>query len=81
MKIVIEGASGKNIHLHLPSRLMLNRATAAVLPSVLEQSGISISRKQVIYLLDTIHDCRRRFPDWVLVEVNSADGEYVEVKL
>ena len=81
MKIVVKQTEGKNIRLMFPSRLILNRATAAFVPLALKDSDLKITRQQAYAMIRVILDCRRRFPDWTLAEVDTADGEHIRVKL
>lgn len=64
-----------------PSRLILNRVTAAFVPLALKDSDLKITRRQAYAMIKTILDCRRRFPNWSLVEVDSADGDHIRIKL
>lgn len=80
MKIRIQ-AEGTNLNLPIPTGLVLNRFTAALLPKVLEENGIHLTGPQAQRLVSVIHQFRRSHPDWVLVEVESANGEQVIVKL
>ena len=81
MKVLIKGSEGKNFRIVLPSALVLNRFFAGVLSKALEQNGIAIDRRQTAALLKELSRFRREHRDWKLVEVESADGECVEVKI
>ena len=80
MKIKVR-AEGVNLNLPIPTGLVLNRFTAALLPKVLEESGIHVTQAQAQRLVAAIRQFRRSHPDWVLVEVHAAKGEQVLVKL
>lgn len=81
MRIIVKQEKGKNIRILLPSRLILNRVTAAFIPLALKDSDLKITRRQAYAMIKTILDCRRRFPDWSLVEVDSTNGEHIRIKL
>lgn len=71
MKIHIR--DGKTFRLRLPNRLVCSRF-------VLKKAGLPITAKQARLLRTTIREFRRTHPEWVLVEVESADGQFVQVK-
>lgn len=81
MNIVIKSKQGKNIRIPLPSVLVFNRFTAGLMPKYLKQNGLDISKKQARVFVKELHRFRRRHRDWVLVEVQSASGDYVKIKL
>lgn len=83
MKIVIKGPGHRTIRILLPTRLVLNRPAIALWYTFSSEAASSLpcTKEQLLALIDTIHTCRRRFPDWTLVEVDSASGERVEVRL
>lgn len=81
MKIVVRSAAAENVKLRLPSALALNPVSALFLPKLLKRSGLAIDRKQAQLLVKAINQYRHSHPDWKLVEVESADGEYVEVTI
>lgn len=65
----------------IPTGLVFNDLTAALAPKFMEQNGITITAKQARKVIRAMRKFKRRHRDWVLVEVQSADGDYVEVKL
>lgn len=81
MRIVVQESKGKTIRIVLPTGLLLNRATALIMPGMLEKQGISLTRDQAVRIVQAIHVCRRHHPGWKLVEVESSNGDYVEVTL
>lgn len=81
MRIIVKQEKGKNIRILLPSRLVFNRFSAALIPLALKNSDLKINRRQARTMVKTILDCRRRFPNWSLVEVDSADGEHIRINL
>lgn len=81
MKIVVNSKDGTNIILPFPTGLMLNSAMAGIGMKYLKQHGINISKKQSSAFIKELNRFRRKHRDWVLVEVQSADGDYVKIKL
>ena len=83
MKIVIKEAEHRAIRIWLPSRLLLNRPAVALWYAFAKETtdALPCTKEQLLALIKTIHACRRTFPGWTLVEVQSADGDRVEIKL
>ena len=82
MRVTING-NDRHIPIKLlfPTGLVLNRLTVYFIPKALKDSNISLTRQQAVKLIKELKRCKKRFPDWKLVEVKTADGECVEVKL
>ena len=49
--------------------------------ALLKEYGIDISKEQAVVFVKALNRYRRKHPEWVLVEVESSNGEYVKVKL
>ena len=81
MKILVKDPNEPTVRIWLPTGLVLNRFTALLAPMVLKDQGIVITREQAMTFIKTLHDCKSRFPDWVMVEVQGAKGENVYIKL
>lgn len=83
MNILIKGPDHKTIRILLPTRLILNRPAIALWYAFGGESTAALpcTKEQLLALIKAIHTCRRRFPDWTLVEVTSANGEHIKVKL
>ena len=81
MKIVVKSNEGPNIWLPIPSGLVLNRFVAGFAPQYLKEYGLDITKEQAISFVKALNQYRRKYPEWVLAEVQSSDGEYVKVKL
>ena len=81
MKIVVKSNEGPNIWLPIPSRLVLNRFVGGFAPHYLKEYGLDITKEQAISFVKALNQYRRKHPEWVLVEVQTSDGEYVKVKL
>lgn len=81
MRIVVKSNEGPNLWLPFPSGLVLNRFVAGLAPKYLKQYGLNITKEQAIFFVKELNRYRRKHPEWVLVEVQSSDGEYVKIKL
>ena len=81
MRIVVKSNEGPNLWLPIPSGLVLNRFVAGFAPKYLREYGLNITKEQAISFSNELNRYRRKHPEWVLVEVESSDGEYVKVKL
>ena len=81
MKIQVTGG-GKNIRLSLPDWLIFSRMTvwlASRAGGKYVPEGISSRNMHV--LLGRLQKAKKKYGSWVLVEVESADGEHVKVEL
>lgn len=81
MKVHVKEVSGRGILIRFPSGLIFNRLSAVILPGILKQNGINLTREQAVAMVKTVNDCRRRFRNWNLVEVQDSGGDTVVVKL
>ena len=78
MNIIVNEVGGKNIHLRLPSGLVLNGLSANLLSVKLKDKNLNISSKQLRILFQAIKAYKANHPEWKLVEVHGHDGETVE---
>ena len=82
MRVIIkDNDRSRPIKLRFPTALLFNRLTASLAPIVLRDSEVTITRHQAVRLVKELKRCKRKFRDWKIVEVKSADGEWVEVRL
>ena len=81
MIVRIKSKDGPNLFIPFPLGLVCNRFTAGIAARAAAEGGVSATPEQMARLFRTIQDCKRRFPGWVITEVESADGDYVYVKL
>ena len=81
MRIVVKSDKRPDIRLSIPSGLVLNRLTAGFALKFLKESGLDITKEQAIAFIRELNRYRRQHPEWVLAEVQSPDGKYVEIKL
>ena len=79
MRITVREGGGKNICLIFPTGLVLNRVTAAIGSVQLRKENISISAEQLHVLFRTIKDYKKAHRDWKMVEVQSSEGDMVEI--
>ena len=79
MNIIVNEVGGKNIHLRLPSGLVLNGLSANLLSVKLKDKNLNISSKQLRILFQAIKAYKTNHPEWKLVEVHGHDGETVEI--
>lgn len=64
-----------------PTRLAINRLTAGFIRRKLRREGVTLSRKQTVRLIKSLHKYRRKHPEWNLVEACEAGGDNVIVRL
>ncbi len=81
MKIIVKDNEGRNFRLPIPTGIILNRFVAGIAPKYLKKYGIHITREQAIAFVIELNRYRRKHPQWVFVEAQSADDEYVYIKL
>ena len=81
MIIRIKSRNGPNLFIPIPLGLVCNRFTVGIAAKVMEQNGWHATPEQMAKLFRVIRECKRRFPGWVITEVESAEGDYVYVKL
>ena len=81
MKIRITGG-GKNLRIHIPDWLLFGGMTAWLVSNMggkYAPQGISPDKMRI--LLEELRKAKKKHGSWVLVEVNGADGEQIEVTL
>lgn len=81
MKIVVKSKDGPNLWLPIPTGLVLNRFAAGVVRDFMKEFGLAITKEQAIRFIKELKRYRRMHPQWVLVEAQSSDGEYIRIKL
>ena len=80
MKITVKAAE-HNFSLHIPNALVLNRLAGAIACKAMNQQGLSLTNQQLVVFMSALRDYRKTHGEWVLVEVDSSGGEYVQIKL
>lgn len=81
MKIVVKRNEGDHIWIPIPSGLVWNRFAAGFVQEFLNEFGLDVTKEQAITFIKELNRYRREHPEWVLVEAQSSDGEYVKIKL
>lgn len=81
MLIKVRSADGPNLTIPIPTGLFCNRFTVGIAARAAAEGGVNVTPEQLKKLFRCLRDCKRRFPDWVITEVESADGDYIYVKL
>lgn len=86
MKVYVNDNDGTNINIRIPTGLFLNRLTALILTKVLTTvpgipPDIQLTRAQAYLLMKILKDFKKGHPGWKLVEVHSAEGDVVEIRL
>ena len=81
MIVKVRSADGTNLFILIPTALFCNRLTAGFAAKAMEQNGVTVTPEQMARFFRIARQCKRRHRDWVLVEVHSADGDHVYVKL
>ena len=81
MLIKVRSTDGPNLTIPLPTGLFCNRLTAGIAAKAMAQNGWNATPEQMARFFQAAPQYKRKHPDWVMVEVQSADGDYVYVKL
>lgn len=81
MKIVVQENGEKPIKLLIPTWLFANRVGANFVAKKLQEQGIHLDKKQALALVKYLNAYRKKHKDWVLVDVQSADGSCVTIKV
>lgn len=84
MKIIIKD-SDTNLNLTFPSRIVLNKITAALATKMINKKAGEeippVTSGQLRALIREINRYRKKHKDWVLIEVNeTCTGEQVIIK-
>ena len=80
MRIIVRNEDVK-LWLPIPTAWLFNEFTVGFIPKVMEQNGFSITKQQARELVHAVRKCNRIHRGLTLVEVESADGGYVKIKL
>ena len=81
MLIKVRSTDGPNLTIPLPTGLFCNRLTAGFAAKAMQQNGWNATPEQMARFFQAARYYKRKHPDWVMVEVQSSDGDYVYVKL
>jgi len=77
MKISVIDPGKRSIRIQIPTSLVLNRVGAHIVVKAARKNGACLTFEQVYALITALKEFKRTHADWKLVEVESADGEYV----
>ena len=81
MIIKVRSEAGPNLFIPIPTSLLCSRLTAGFSAKMMEQNGVHATPEQMAKFFRVARQCKRRNPDWVMVEVQSSNGDYVYVTL
>jgi len=81
MKIVVKGDAEKSFRLLLPTGIALNGVSAAIISAALRKRKVQISAARLRGLFREIRRYKQGNPEWTFVDVQSADGVHVTIKL
>lgn len=81
MRIYIKEESGKKWTFRIPIGLAFNRVTAGAIAKQCQKEGSDISKKQLRALIKEVKAYKKSHKSWKLVEIDSADGNHVEIDL
>ena len=81
MLIKVRSADGPNLTIPIPTGLFCNRLTAGFAAKAMAQNGWNATPEQMAQFFRVARQYKRKHPDWVMVEVQSSEGDYVYVKL
>ncbi len=79
MKIAIYAPGRRGVRFRLPTSLFLNRISARIAAKAAQTSDMPYTSDQIYALMTAVKDFKRKNGDWTLVEVQSANGEYVKI--
>lgn len=67
----------------LPTALFLNRLVAVIAIKTIrnQQPSIDIDIKDVMKLINTVKEYKRKHKDWEFINISSADGDIVWIRL
>lgn len=80
MKLIVTKPE-RDIRLLLPTGLVLNGLSAQIVSLAMRKKDVRLSPAQLSGLFRELRRFKREHPDWVLVEAETASGEYITVRL
>jgi hypothetical protein len=85
MRITIKSPDFKTIRLIFPTKLLFNTLTArigcGIINKYVPSDEIKLSSQDLRRLSKEIIRIKKKYPDLILVDVVSGDGEQVQIKL
>ena len=79
MKLIIQGGSGEKHNINLPTGMVLNRVSAGIVCGILKKYDVKIQKKQLLELMKVAKNYKKSHPEWILLEVDDAGGEHIEI--
>lgn len=77
MKIAIRENTGRGFCVRLPSAVMFSRPVASIAAAALKATDFPLTGRQLAALTQILRD----YSGLTLVEIDSKDGEHIEIKL
>lgn len=82
MRIFVTKNGETRVNLHVPTGLLLNPVSATLASAFIkEKDGTRYTGEQLRKAAQVLKDYKRSHPDWVLVEVDTHEGEHVNITL
>lgn len=81
MKLIIRSHGNTDLNLTLPTGLALNGFAAGKIAAAARKHHYELTTAQAKLLIRGVKEYRRTHPEWVLVEIHSANGDEVFLQL
>ena len=83
MRIIVKSDNHTDVNLAIPTNLIFNRVSILLLQQICKKQNVELplSKEQLIDFMKVVRKYKRHHPNWKLLEVESADGERVEISL
>lgn len=81
MKLQVITDEEKQIDINLPTILLLNRVSVNIICKKLKEHNVYVNKKDLIKILKLCRKYKKKNPSFVLLEVDSADGEHIEITI
>ena len=81
MRVIVQENTGEKHDIKIPNGLALNRVTVGIISGICQKKGVTISKKQLLQLVEAVKEYKKTHPAWKLVEVDEPNGEHVEIVL
>ena len=81
MKIVIVRNSKRSIRLRIPTSFVLSRITALIAARAAQQKGVCLTFNQAFRFIKAVRAFKQKSGGWTLVDMQSASGEHIEIRI
>lgn len=81
MKLQVITDEEKQIDINLPTILLLNRVSVNIICKILKEHNVYVDKKNLIKILKLCRKYKKKNSSFVLLEVDSADGEHIEITI